>query len=185
MTLNKVKEEGVKDTVLFETKYIKVKKRDNWYDLSSSQGTNELVAVTISNKQGQWLVRNENCPPYYQNNKNNFSLVALTGMIENRESPKKAVIRELLEESGLTKKDYKLEYMGWVFTNKQSDLKIHLFRGHITQGNPKRNNKKLIGKGDGTKGEVGSYAMWRTRGTIYKNSKCGILYQLMAITYPR
>lgn len=169
-----------KDTTLFETSYIKVKKRDGWYDLTSSQGTNEIVAVLLRTIDGRFMVRMENCPPYYQDGQDKMSVVALTGMREKRENHFKGARREILEESGLKEKDYVLHYCGFVFTNKQSDTKIHLFIGTIVNQDVSKKGK-LVGKGDGTKGEEGAYCFFTEKESILRYSKCGILYQLLSL----
>lgn len=168
----------VNDKTIFKSKYIEVKERNNWYELSSSTGSNELVAVILRNGKGECLVRYENCPPYYQNGKEHMSMVALTGMKEVDETPIKAIIREIKEETGIDRKYYMLKYRGWVFTNKQSDLKIHLFyaRERLDIGK----NKKFIGEGDGTRGEKGSYAKFVSRRQAIR-SRCGILKMLLSL----
>lgn len=165
--------------ILFESKYIEVSKVDGWYELSSSTGTNELVAVLVRNRSGQYLVRYENCPPYYDGKKKH-SLVALTGMVEKGEKPKASAYRELLEEAGIERKHLQkngLQYKGYVFTNKQSDLKIHCFVAMMGWNIP----QEYIGNtvGDGTKGESDAFAKWRALSTCL-NSKCGILHLLLA-----
>lgn len=169
----------MKDKILFESKYTKTKLRSNWYELTSSIGTNEIVAVLFLNKAGKMLVRYEDCPPYYQKNKDKISMVALTGMREEGESPLMAIQREIFEESGITRNNYIIKQKGWAFANKQSDLKIHFFVA-LEKTNSKIWKQKIFtGAGDGTKGEKGSYAKWVSRTYAKQHSRCGVLQMLL------
>jgi len=170
----------MKDVTLFETDYIKVKRRDGWYDMTSAQDSNEVVAVLLMDGKGRYLVRHENCPPYHIGETEHFSDVALTGMKEVGEIPMYAAIREVEEESGIHPASYVLQDMGWVFTNKQCDMKVHLFLGVVM--NQEEIEKMILrGVGDGTKGEEGAYCTWMTKAQIFDSSRCGILYQLLAL----
>jgi 8-oxo-dGTP pyrophosphatase MutT (NUDIX family) len=169
-----------KDETLYETDYIRVKRRDGWYDMTSAQDSNEVVGVLLADGEGRYLVRHENCPPYYHNI-NQFNMVALTGMKEIGESPLEAAKREIEEESGLCEGDYVIHDCGWVFTNKQCDMKIHLFIGTVKDKYAIKADK-LHGVGDGTKGEEGSFAYWASKEEIFKKSVCGVLYQLLAVS---
>lgn len=101
-----------------------------------------------------YMVRFEKVPP--RNPSKPFkelpiSLVSLTGMIENGESPIETVIREVKEESGfkVTKKD--LISLGFVCPNKSVNEKVFLFCADLTEKKQGRAN------GDGTVHEKESY----------------------------
>lgn len=142
------------DKILWQGKYISVKLLDGWYEYLRD-GTGKLVVVIgyrrIGKDAWEYLGRYEKCPPH----KDGITLCALTGGIEENEEPLKAAKRELKEESGLDGGEFKS--LGTLRPSKASDSTAHVFGVDLSEAPDK---DKYFGKGDGTKGEVGSYCRW-------------------------
>lgn len=170
------KRQNIKD--LWKGKYLSVKLLDDWYEYLHN-GNGKFVVVLgykrIGKDAWKYLGRYENCPPH----NDGISLCALTGGIDDdNEKPEKAALRELQEESGIDSKKYKLELenLGTVRPSKASDSIAHLFAVDL-QNVPDKD--MYVGKGDGTKGEQGSYCKWVDSQTV-KNSKDPLLITCFA-----
>jgi 8-oxo-dGTP pyrophosphatase MutT (NUDIX family) len=145
------------DKTLWQGKYISTKLLDNWYEYVHD-GTGKLVVVLCfrNPEQGVWefLGRYEKCPPH----KDGIALCALTGGIEEGEQyPLVAAMRELKEESGIIPFNSEVIVLGTLRPSKASDSTAYLFAVDL---NDLEKKHKYVGKGDGTKGEEGSYCAW-------------------------
>ena len=160
------------DQTLWKGKYISIRLLDGWYEYLHD-GTSKLVVVLGYRRLGkdawEYLGRYENCPPH----KDGITLCALTGGIEENEKPLHAALRELKEESGLVYDSYdsEIKYLGTLRPSKASDSTAYLFAVDLSNV---PNQEKYVGKGDGTKGEVGSYCKWISRNEAI-NSKDPLL----------
>jgi hypothetical protein len=144
------------DETLWEGKYLTVKLLDGWYEYLHDQN-GRFVAVLGYRREGLdgWYVlgRYETCPPH----RDGIALCALTGGIEEGETPEAAAVRELGEESGIIAEVSKLEALGTIRPSKASDSIGYLFAIDLTNIEVK---DRYIGGGDGTRGEVDSYCSW-------------------------
>jgi 8-oxo-dGTP pyrophosphatase MutT (NUDIX family) len=173
MTQHKISKRAGEQTV-YQGKYISVKLLDGWYEFLRD-GTGKFVAVLgyrrIGKDAWEYLGRYENCPPH----KDGIALCSLTGGMEEDEEPTQSALRELKEESGITT-DEELESLGTVRSSKASDSTGYLFAVDLSEV---PDQPKYTGKGDGTKGEEGSYCKWVSREEAI-NAKDTILITMIA-----
>lgn len=107
----------------------------------------------------EYMVRKEITPPWNYNLNNpqgTLIMSAITGGMEDDESPIEAATRELLEESGLAVSADDFESIGAFRSMKVSQNKIHLFLVDLT-GSPVT---ELKGEGDGTYFERMAKTLW-------------------------
>jgi hypothetical protein len=140
------------DREIFKGDWLSIRRTaDNYEYVTQSRMGREAVAVL--GYVSSWLLgRFEVCPAH-----GDFrpELCALTGGIDEGESPEEAAIRELYEESGFRANIHALRRLGSpVRPSKASDTAIHLFAVPL---DVKTIDGDFHGPGDGTVGEQGAF----------------------------
>lgn len=140
---------------LFEGDWLSVMRTPDGYEYvhqSRMGGT----AVAVLAYTGTWVLgRYEVCPPHGEGAP---TLCALTGGIDDGETPIQAAARELYEESGFRVPVFRLRELGEpVRPSKASDTRIHLFATSVDLESQDDVKETFYGPGDGSEGEVGAY----------------------------
>lgn len=118
-------EKKSKDEILYEDNYMKVLKgRDEWSFVAENDN---VCCIPILTEYNQILVRREIIPPYKYNDGKDYHLTAISGTVEEGETPEETVRRELVEEAGIMLKDnYVIEIYDSLYKNKGNTSKYHL-----------------------------------------------------------
>lgn len=136
--------------LLFKSKWINVYEYDSWFTaIEQPQGDGVAILVVDSTRE-QVLVRLEHKPCHGIG----VRQTSFTGTIEKNMSPIETAQKELLEEAGYLADLADFQYLGWVYPNKVSNYKQHLYSidvAGLIQGPI---------EGDGTRGEAGAGAEW-------------------------
>jgi len=142
--------ENKADKTLWKNEWISVKEKDGWYTYTHQEksGGKAVAVLAYSIDPLMILGRYEKTPCH----NDGVSLTALTGMVEKGNSPLETAIRELEEESGIKMDAEDFQSLGFTRPGKSSDTIMYLFAVKIPF-----EEGEYIGKGDGTKGEEGSY----------------------------
>lgn len=172
-----------RDELLYESKYISVLKRDDWYEyIHNRQGNGEAVMVLVYDLSDmsypQILGRYEHTPCHtegYNPHKDQESpkplyLTSITGQMDKEgKSHAQVALEELSEEAGISAQVEDLEDLGYVYPSKMSDTKIRMFAydGHGSG----------LGEvtGDGTRGEEGAFVKWENAIRVIDNANCPLI----------
>lgn len=140
------------DIILFETEYLALVKRDDWYYFAQVPGSIGGVIILLYrlNDNKPILGRYEKCPAH----NDGLALTAIAGGIEKGDTSLKTAINESYEEGG-----YKIEPeifidLGKCQLSTNQDTIVYLYAANVT------NLPRYDAPGDGTKGEIGSYCDW-------------------------
>lgn len=140
------------DKTLYEGKWLSVIERDGWYQFARIPGSTGGVSILIYRKDPEKpiLGRFEICPAHGDG----LSLTAISGGIEEGQTPKTTAFNESFEEAGYRLVD--LIFLGKVKLSTNQDTDVYLFASNVTGFDREE------APGDGTKGEEGSYCDWVT-----------------------
>ena len=144
---------------------VKVFKYKNW-DITKEKDM--IVVLPYLPEEGYILLRHEYVPTYQWAHKNEFKnttnfITAISGCIEEGESPKQALLRELQEEAGIVLSSLKEVEIG---------QPLHISKGSLTSYYPcllelRYNDfKQVAAIGDGTKSEKRSKTIKVSLGDI-------------------
>lgn len=140
------------DKTLYENDWLSLKETNDGYIYSyESRSDGKLVAVLGFKSDGKYLGRYERNPAH----KDDIALCALTGGVDKDvKDIKDMALQELEEESGIKADKDELIDLGTVRPSKSADTTFYLFGINL--------DDYEIGeaKGDGSKGEEGSYCKW-------------------------
>lgn len=173
---------NTRDEELFSSKYIKVLKRDGWYEyIHMNQGGGQAVAVLpydLTDPLNPRIVaRFEHTPchtkgyesPSVKTEKPTY-LTSITGQMDKPgKTHAEVALEELAEEAGIIAQLSDLEDLGYCYPSKASDTEVRLFAFDAS--------KHDIGeiKGDGTAGEEGAFAKWESASFVIENGNCPML----------
>lgn len=143
------------DKLLFKTPYLSLIERNGWYYFAQIPGSAGGVSILLYRPMDDKpiLGRYEICPAHLDIVP---SLTAISGGIEEGDTPLETAIKESYEEAG-----YKLEAsdfidLGSCRLSTNQDTIVYLFAANVT------GKERYHAPGDGTKGEEGAYCDWVT-----------------------
>ena len=117
------KKEKQVDEYLFDTKYIKIKKVEDWTGLIESDSVCVLPILINENKI---LLRTEYTPSYKDRDGSDYHLTCISGTVEKFEEYDDTIRRELVEEAGIKLNDtYKINNIVSLFKSKTGSSKFH------------------------------------------------------------
>jgi len=135
--------------ILFEDDYMELRKRDDY--TYAHEKRNSGVAIFVYRYNGtEVLGRYEPNPAHDADQE----LCSITGKIDEGETPEKAAVRELKEETGYECDLQDLEDLGMVYPYKGADYRLYLFAVDAT------NLEQGEAEGDGSRYEENSYCEW-------------------------
>lgn len=167
-----------RDKIIYESEWISLVCRDGWYEFAHNKKSNGLgitvVVYDFSNPTDQKILArwekticHDPQHSHYSPKDYNLFLTSITGQIDKKgKSPKEIVLQELLEEAGIVASLDELEELGTCYPSKGSDSLYYLF---AVNGSGKQLG---VIKGDGTKGEEGSYVEWMPAHKVIDNVNC-------------
>jgi len=138
------------DKTLWENEWLAVKEHDGWYTYMHQVKSGGKAVAVLGYSEDPLLIlgRFEGVPCH----NDGINLCSLTGMVDPGEEFVEAAVREFDEESGSKVSASDLEDLGEVRPSKASDTVIHLYAAKID-----KQDGKLTGDGDGTRGEAGAF----------------------------
>ncbi len=168
------------DPILFDSPWLQVKKRDDWYIYShtpKSKGNGVVVlGYDFSGPTRKFLARIENCPVHPHNYDSSRGVTSLSGMIEPNTFSLENAVRELYEEAGISIEKEKFIPLGISFGSKSSDYCDFLYAVDLQGQTP-----VATPIGDGTQGEVGSFCLWMNEDEFFQK----VLSPTPALIYQR
>jgi len=112
------------DKLLYEGDYLKVYKRDDWAYIKEPDNA---CVVPILLDSDEFLVRMEVIPSFQSRDDQDYHLTCISGTIEDEESPKMCLVRELEEEAGIRLKDnVNIEFFDVLYKSKSQSSQFHL-----------------------------------------------------------
>lgn len=136
------------DDVIFSKDNLSIIKYEDWNIIKERD---IVICIPILIETNQIILRYEYIPTFKYVEGQEYHITLVAGGIENGESPKVAVLRELEEEAGIiVSPDYKIEEMKPLFMNKGSVNKIWPFILPLNE----KEYSETVAKGDGSKVEA-------------------------------
>jgi len=136
------------DDVIFSKGNLSIIKYEDWNIIKERD---IVICIPILIETNQIILRYEYIPTFKYVEGQEYHITLVAGGIENGESPKVAVLRELEEEAGIiVSPDYKIEEMKPLFMNKGSVNKIWPFILPLNE----KEYSETVAKGDGSKVEA-------------------------------
>lgn len=178
--VTKIMSSSSNDPILFDSPWLQIKKRDDWYIYSHSPKSNGKGVVVLgydfSGSTKRFLARIENCPVHLYNYDSNKGVTSLSGMIEPNTTSLDTAAKELYEEAGISIPIGKFIFLGISFGSKASDYCDYLYAVDLAGHNP-----IATPVGDGTQGEDGSFCIWMDEPEFFQK----ILSPTPALIYQR
>jgi len=140
--------------ILYKNKWLSLAQADNGKFIYAHKPTNSVAVLPY--KPVKFLLRSEPHHPTERQNR----LCAITGGIEKEETPLRAAVREVREESGYICNPTDMQSLGVVFPSKFTNNKVHLFVVNV------ENSPWEESKGDGTDDEKMSSTVWASSAGI-------------------
>jgi len=136
-----------KEKVLYSDNNFKVIQYEDW---SVIEDKDIIVCIPYLIETNQIILRQEYIPTFKYVDGQEYHVTLVCGGIEKGETPKKALLRELEEETGLVlREDYNIDEMKPLFFSKGCANKYHPFILPITE----RDYHEVLARGDGSKVE--------------------------------
>lgn len=136
------------DDVIFSKGNLSIIQYEDWNIIKERD---IVICIPILIETNQIVLRYEYIPTFKYVDGQEYHITLVAGGIENGESPKVAVLRELEEEAGIiVSPDYKIEEMKPLFMNKGSVNKIWPFILPLNE----KEYSEIVAKGDGSKVEA-------------------------------
>lgn len=136
------------DDVIFSKGNLSIIQYEDWNIIKERD---IVICIPILIETNQIILRYEYIPTFKYVDGQEYHITLVAGGIENGESPKVAVLRELEEEAGIiVSPDYKIEEMKPLFMNKGSVNKIWPFILPLNE----KEYSEIVAKGDGSKVEA-------------------------------
>ena len=143
------------DKVLYETPFLRLIERDDWYYFAQVPGSPGGVMILLYRTDSELSIlgRFEICPAHHDLIP---TLTSIAGGIEETETPQEAIIREAYEEAGYKLRPDKIVNLGQCNLSTNQDTLVYLFAADVTS------LKHHKAPGDNTRGEQGAYCDWVT-----------------------
>ena len=113
-----------KTKVVFENKYMKMIEKGGWTFVEESD---LICVVPILMDRQQVLIRFEDIPPFTYKDGKQGHVTVISGTIEDGETPKQTLIRELEEEAGIRlRPNVVIEFFDKLYASKGNTMQVNL-----------------------------------------------------------
>lgn len=146
---SKIKEEEARpeEKVLYKDNYTKLVEYEGWAVLEEPDN---VICIPFIVEYNQFIIRQEYIPSYKLDQGVEFHLTVLSGGVEENETPKQSLRRELEEEAGIVLRDnFEINFDRPIYKFKGSSSKYHVCILPLTEND----YHEVIPKGDGSQAE--------------------------------
>jgi 8-oxo-dGTP pyrophosphatase MutT (NUDIX family) len=164
-----------RDKVVFNSEFVSLIVRDNWYYFSHNNKSNGFGVIILPYdlrdvSDPKILARFERTICHikgYSPDNNDIFMTSITGQMDKPEkSAEQTAIQELKEEAGIIANSEDLEYLGYTYPSKMSDSEYYIFAYDAS------NSELNIPEGDGSLGEKDSFVRWERANFVIENCNC-------------
>lgn len=133
-----------KDDILYSDNYMKIV---GFEDYSIIEEKDSVVCIPYLIEYNQIILRHEYIPTFKYRDSEEYHITVISGQIEDGESPKKTLIRELEEEAGIViRPDFNIEFMKPLFVSKGHASKYHPCIITLSEND----YEEVVARGDGS-----------------------------------
>ena len=142
-----------KDNILYSNDYMKIV---GYEDYSIIKEKDSVVCIPYLIEYNQIILRHEYIPTFKYRDNEEYHITVISGQIEDGESSKKTLIRELEEEAGIViRPDFNVEFMKPLFVSKGHSSKYHPCIITLSESD----YEEVIARGDGSDSEKKSQSV--------------------------